>query len=212
MEITDLAKAYRIETERCVIRCYQPEDVVRLHDAIRVSADHLRPWLPFMAQEPKDLDARAAMIRQFRGKFDLGMDYVFGIFDKSEQNLVGSTGLHTRVGKNAREIGYWVHARYAGKGYTTEVVSALTRVGFVIEKLSRIEIRVDPRNVKSRRIPLKLGYTMEEIISDESFGEKRDLMIWTMSKIQFEHSPLRKTTLRAFDFQGKEIAMKEMAD
>ena len=43
-----LAKTYRIETERLVIRCYEPGDASKLHEAIIRSLDHLRPWLPWV--------------------------------------------------------------------------------------------------------------------------------------------------------------------
>ena len=55
-----LARTYRIETERLVIRCYEPDDAPKLHEAITRSLDHLRPWLPWVQQEPKPPEARAA--------------------------------------------------------------------------------------------------------------------------------------------------------
>src|SRR6187402_1267885 len=136
----ELARTYRIETERLIIRCYEPSDTMKLHEAIGSSADHLRPWLPWMQQEPKSPGARASLIRFFRGQFDLGLDYAFGIFDKEEKECIGSTGLHTRVGKNAREIGYCIGSKHIGKGFATEAVGALTKLGFTIEGLSRLEI------------------------------------------------------------------------
>ena len=38
---------YRIETERLVLRCYDPEDAPLLKDAVDRSLDHLRPWMPW---------------------------------------------------------------------------------------------------------------------------------------------------------------------
>lgn len=76
-----LAKAYRIETERLVIRCYQPKDGILLKNAIDESLDHLRPWMPWAHNEPEKLADKIARLRKYRGQFDLGVDYVYGMID-----------------------------------------------------------------------------------------------------------------------------------
>jgi len=201
----ELAKTYRIETERLVLRCYEPGDAPRLHEAITRSLDHLRPWLPWVQHEPKGPEARVDLIRMFRGQFDLGMDYAFGIFDKMEQEVIGSTGLHTRIGKNAREIGYWIGVDHIGKGYATEAVSALVRTGFAIENLARIEIRCAPDNTRSQHVPEKLGFQMEGIIKRTLSDNIVDTMIWAMSKKDYESNPVRHMRINAFDLTGRSL-------
>jgi hypothetical protein len=36
---------YRIETERLVVRCWEPRDAPLLKEAVDASLDHLRPWM-----------------------------------------------------------------------------------------------------------------------------------------------------------------------
>jgi RimJ/RimL family protein N-acetyltransferase len=201
----ELARTYRIQTERLVLRCYEPGDAPGLHQAITHSIDHLRPWLPWVQQEPKDLEARIALIRMFRGQFDLGLDYAFGIFDREEKEVIGSTGLHTRIGKNAREIGYWIGAGHIGKGYATEAVSALVRTAFDIEGLYRIEIRCAPENIRSQHVPEKLGFRMEGIIKRSLHDNIVDTMIWSLEKKEYEQSPICRTPIKAFDLVGRPI-------
>jgi RimJ/RimL family protein N-acetyltransferase len=203
----ELAKTYRIETERLVIRCYAPEDAPLLHEAITRSLDHLRPWLPWVQQEPKELRSRIGLIRMFRGQFDLGMDYAFGIFDRAEKELIGSTGLHTRIGKNDREIGYWIDIGHINQGYATEAVSALIRIGFDVEGLSRIEIRCTPENLRSQHVPEKLGFRMEGIIKRNLYENIVDTMIWVLERQDYELSPARHTPIRAFDLAGSPILL-----
>src|ERR1700759_1736093 len=148
----ELAKTYRIETERLLIRCYEPADALKMQSAITGSLEHLKPWVPWARQEPKELDWMVSFVRLFRGQFDLGQDAVYGIFDKGETELLGGTGLHNRIGKDAREIGYWINVNHVNKGYATEAVRALLRVAFSIERHHRLEIRCDPENAYSRRI------------------------------------------------------------
>jgi RimJ/RimL family protein N-acetyltransferase len=219
-----LAKTYRIETERLVIRCYEPGDALPLQNAVNASLEHLRPWMPWAREEPKGLESKVALIRLFRGQFDLGQDYVFGIFLKgaaagptagpstaalpgpsAATELIGSTGLHTRLGKDAREIGYWIHARHIGRGYATEVVSALMKVGFGIEGLNRIEIHCSPANLRSQRVPEKLGYRLEGTLRQ---GPAQEVMIWSMGRKEYEEeTTIKDGQVKAFDILGREIGV-----
>jgi RimJ/RimL family protein N-acetyltransferase len=201
----ELARTYRIETERLVLRCYTPEDAPQLHEAITRSIDHLRPWLPWVQQEPKEFEARIHLIRMFRGQFDLGLDYAFGIFDKKEKDIIGSTGLHTRIGKNAREIGYWIGVDHIGNGYATEAAGALVKVAFDIEGISRIEIRCAPENIRSQHVPEKLGFRMEGIIKRSLNDNIVDTMIWAMEKKDYGQTSITHMPIRAFDLSGRPI-------
>jgi len=204
----ELAKTYRIETARLVIRCYIPEDAAKLQTSINNSTQHLLPWIPWAQEEPQEIDWMAKFIRQFRGQFDLGQDSVFGIFDQEEKEIIGGTGLHNRVGKDAREIGYWINVDHIGKGYATEAVRALIKVGFEIEGLARIEIHCSPDNTRSYNIPHKLGFTHENTIKSHSTnreGQLQDLMNWTLSATTYATSPIRETQVKAFDFLDRPI-------
>jgi len=206
----ELAKTYRIETERLLIRCYEPGDARKMHLAITGSLDHLRPWVPWARQEPKEQEWMESFIRLFRGQFDLGQDAVYGIFDKKESELIGGTGLHNRIGKDAREIGYWINVKHTGRGFATEAVRALVKTGFEIERLSRVEIRCAPGNVPSRRIPKRLGFRHEMTLKAHATdvnGQPADTMVWALTRSDYESSPIRETALRAFDFMGREIAI-----
>src|SRR5262245_60995348 len=101
--------AYRVHTSRLVFRCWQPTDAPLLRTAIEASLEHLRPWLPWAQHEPEDLQATTARLRCCRGQFDLGHDFVYGIFSHDETQVLGGSGLHMRLGEGAREIGYWIH-------------------------------------------------------------------------------------------------------
>lgn len=203
-----LAKTYKIETERLTIRCYHPTDAILLKQSIDESIEHLLPWMPWAKNEPESLQTKIDRLRRYRGRFDLGEDYVFGIFNKDESHLIGSTGLHTRLGENAREIGYWINAQQIKKGYALETVKALTKVGFEIEELERIEIHCAPNNIGSQSIPKKMGYIHEATLKDRSIdsaGEKRDTMIWTMFKENYVKSTLKSFKLKAYDILDQPI-------
>src|SRR5215218_7105838 len=172
---------YRIVTERLIVRCWEPSDAALLKEAIDSSLEHLRPWIPWAAAEPQTLEEKVDLLRGFRGKFDLGQDFIYGIFDVAETEAVGGTGLHTRVGDEAFEIGYWIRASRAGEGLATEATAALTRVAVEVCGVDRVEIRTDPANERSRRIPRKLGFVEEATLRRRlHHPEPRDVVIYTM--------------------------------
>lgn len=204
-----LAKTYRIETERLIIRCYEPKDAQLLKDAIDVSLEHLLPWMPWAKNEPETVETKIKRLRQFRGQFDLGLDYTFGIFNKAENELIGSTGLHTRQDSDSREIGYWISAKYIRQGFATETVKALMKVGFEIEGLERIEIRCAPENIASQEIPRKLGFLHEGTLKNrttDTEGRARDVMIWTKFKTDYLQEDYPDPHFKAFDVINKRIA------
>ncbi|MEZ4358920.1 MAG: GNAT family protein [Kofleriaceae bacterium] len=208
MASPSLGPAYRIETQRLVVRCYQPPDAPLLKAAIDESLDELRPWMPWASEEPVALAKKVTLLRQFRGRFDLGEDFAYGAFDPTETDLIGSSGLHTRAGPDAREIGYWVHTAHTGRGYATEIAAALTRVGFEIDGVFRMEIHCDPRNVRSVAVARKLGYVHEATLRERvsrADGTRQDAMIWTMLAHDYASSPAASAKLRAFDACGTRV-------
>ena len=202
------AKTYKIETERLIIRCYMPEDAPLLKNSIDESLEHLIPWMPWAKQEPETVEKKMERLRRYRGEFDLGIDYVYGIFHKEEKIQIGSTGLHTRIGDDAREIGYWINAHYINQGYATETVKALIKVGFEIEDLQRIEIRCSPENIRSQRIPEKLGFMHEATLQRrnmDSDGNRGDVMIWTLFKEKYDKAAYENFHIKAYDVGGRMI-------
>ena len=200
--------AYRIHTSRLLIRCWDPADAVLLKDAIDASRDHLSPWMPWAQGDPEPLEPIIERLRTWRGKFDLDLDYVYGIFSSDESAVIGSTGLHTRVGPSALEIGYWIHSDHLRKGYATEITAALTKVAFEIHHVNRVEIHCDPKNIASAAIPEKLGYTLEATLKQrfkQSENEWRDAMIWTLFANQYPQSPSAHILIKTFDAFGRHI-------
>jgi RimJ/RimL family protein N-acetyltransferase len=199
--------AYRMETERLVVRCFSPEDAPKLKDAIDVSLDHLRAWMPWAKDDPEPVDAKVELLRRFRGDFDLGNAFLYGIFSADDSVLLGGTGLHPRIGPNALEIGYleigyWVRRDEIGKGLATEAVAAVVRVGFEVHKIGRIEIHCDPANVRSAAIPRKLGFTLDATLPRRAVrpdGSERDTMIWRLFATDYAASAASNARVAAFD-------------
>jgi RimJ/RimL family protein N-acetyltransferase len=208
MESWNKGPAYRIETERLVIRCYHPQDANLLAKSITESIEHLEPWMPWVHEEPEPIEVKINRLRKFRADFDLDENFVYGIFNKKETELIGGSGLHPRVGPFALEIGYWINVNHINKGFATENTSALTKVGFEIHNVKRMEIHCDPNNKASAAIPRKLGYKHDATLRKRNPNEKkelRDAMIWSLLKSEYKSSSLPEFPLKAYNAVGNQI-------
>jgi RimJ/RimL family protein N-acetyltransferase len=202
--------AYRIETPRLVLRCWEPDDAPLLKEAVDSSLEHLRPWMPWARYEPQSLDEKLQLAREFRGQFDLGEQYVYGIFEPDESRALGGSGLHPRGGEGSLEIGYWIRADSIGQGLATEVAAVLTRVGFEHVGLDRVDLSCDPENVRSAKIPRKLGFVEEGTLrrrlppkTDDA--PRRDQLMFSMLAEELAASPCMAFEYTAFDALAREL-------
>ena len=166
--------------------------------------------MPWAFDEPQPLDQKIELLRRFRGEFDLGQGFVYGVFSPDESEVVGGSGLHPRVGDGGLEIGYWISAAAAGRGYATELSAALTRVAFSLREIDRVHIHVDPENVASVRVPRKLGFveeaTLRRRLPPRRPGEqRRDRVTFTMLREELPRSPCAGARVRAFDAAGRDV-------
>lgn len=199
--------AYRIETRRLVVRCYQPSDARMLADSVSENVEHLKPWMPWAHAEPEPFENKVERVKRSRDLFDLGEDYVYGIFDPDETRLLGGTGLHTRIGDSQLEIGYWIHKDFTNQGLVTESTAALVKVAFEIIQIHRLEIHCDPGNLASASIPRKLGFTHEGTLRAKTpfLDRWSDSMIWGLLEQEYPHSPSRRAEIRVFDARGSQL-------
>jgi ribosomal-protein-alanine N-acetyltransferase len=58
-------------------------------------------------------------------------------------------------------LGYYVGAKFAGKGFMTEAIDLILRFAFKQLKLHRIEANVQPQNLSSLTVLRKNGFTKE---------------------------------------------------
>ena len=199
--------AYRIETNRLVLRCWQPEDAAMMQEAAAASKEHLLPFMPWAVNEPEPVESKIERIRTFRADFDRGEDFVYGVFSRDETRVLGGAGLHTRIGEEGLEIGYWIHKDFAGQGLATELSAALTKVAFELYFVQRMEIHCAIENLASAAVPRKLGYVHEATRRRLAFahGGKSDSMIWTLFADEYSNTLSASADIQAFDILGNKL-------
>lgn len=165
-----------------MLRRWAVDDADALAAAVLDSVHHLRPWMPWAADEPIDLDARRALLAQWDLDWAAGTDHVYGMW--RDAAVVGGCGLHARLRGNGLEIGYWVHAGHLRRGYATLAATALTSAAVDAARVDFVEIRHDKANVASGRVPAALGYTRlgEESRPRTAPAEIGTTVVWRMRR------------------------------
>ena len=195
---------YRILSSRLCLRCWEPGDAEALRVVSARNRDHFLPWLPWAVHDPQTTAEKASIIRGFRGSFDLGTAFIYGVFSADEAKLVAGVGLHPRSGTSCLEVGYWVDRDHLRCGLGTEVAALATRAGVEILKAERMEIRVQPDNAGSMEIPVRLGYHREGTLRRSTLnrGEFKDVVVFSMLPDEYQGTPSTDFEVEYFDFMG----------
>ncbi|HKS04702.1 MAG TPA: GNAT family protein [Gemmatimonadaceae bacterium] len=178
-----------IHTPRLVLRSWRPEDAPVLKDAIDSSLAELREWMPWAVNEPSPVGLMSDRLTTMQSKFANGEDWTYAVLSKESKRLVGGAGLHPRIGAGGLEIGYWIRTDSTGAGLATETAAALTAAAFEWPGIDRVEIRCDPRNLKSAAIPRHLGYSHTTTLKANTVtpqGAPRDTMVWTLTRAELD--------------------------
>jgi RimJ/RimL family protein N-acetyltransferase len=168
------------------VRHWREADAAALARAVQESLEQLRPWLPWVAGEPRSADERAELIRDWERARADGGDEMFGVFLDGE--VAGGCGLHRRIGDGGREIGYWVRADLTGRGIAAEASRRMCEIAFADTAVDRVEIHHDRANAASGRVPARLGFELAGEVhrAPESPGEDGVELVWRLTREAWE--------------------------
>jgi RimJ/RimL family protein N-acetyltransferase len=157
----------RIEEEAgaLVLRRWLPDDAPALGRAVAESAEHLRPWMAWIADEPLPVARRRAMIEKWGRDWADGGDVVLGAF--LDGRIAGGCGLHRRIGPHGLEIGYWTHSAFLRRGLATRVAALLTEAALALPAVTHVEIHHDKANLASAGVPRTLAFQWLGEAADE---------------------------------------------
>ena len=175
----------RVEGNEVLLRLWQVGDAAGLGEAVAESAEHLRPWMAWMADEPQTPEQRRAMLARWEAEWSAGGDAYYGIF--LDGAVIGSCGLHRRLGADVLEIGYWIHAAFVRRGFATEAARLLTDAALSIPEISAVEIHHDKANIASFGVPRRLGYRLVGEQRDEATapGDTGDECVWRIESSEW---------------------------
>ena len=155
-------------------------DIFRTIDRQR---EYLGRWLPFVETTIRLEDSRAFVSSVVDAPEDR-FEHVFSIRDTD--TFIGLVGFKDTDRQNKKtEIGYWLSEDRQGRGIVTRAVKRLCEFAFSELGMNRIQIKCAVGNEGSKRIPLRLGFTLEGVERDGellSGGVYTDLEIYSLLK------------------------------
>lgn len=182
----------RVEGDGVLLRRWRIDDSNALEQAIDESAEHLRPWMPWMARSPMPPEQRRAMLAEWEREWLDGGDVRFAVF--VEDQVAGSCGLHRRRGPDVLEIGYWIHPAFLRRGLATTAARLLTDAAFTVPGIARVEIRHDKANVASEGVPRRLGYEFAGEQASDQPAAPADVgvdYVWSVERDQWGRRRVR---------------------
>jgi ribosomal-protein-alanine N-acetyltransferase len=123
----------------------------------------LAPWEPIWPADDLTKLAFRRRLRRYQREIRHGTGYPYFVFSPDGETLVGGLTLAQiqRGVTQSAVIGYWMGARYAGKGLMTAAVRAVVGFAFETLHLNRLEAACLPKNAASIRLLEKVGFTRE---------------------------------------------------
>jgi RimJ/RimL family protein N-acetyltransferase len=160
---------------------FRGDEAPTLTRLVAQNRDHLRPWMPWASGEPGE-EAQGGFVTGSMADWAARTAFGFWIREEPSGDMVGCAGLHRRDGPTSVEIGYWVSAHRARRGYATASARALTSAAFGLPGITRVEIHCDVANAPSAGVPRRLGYRLDRIedVPLAAPGETGRQMVWTV--------------------------------
>lgn len=169
-----------VETPRLHVRPLQPDDTKEVSD---VFADkQTRRWLPF-PKEYGNIDPRAWCSEMAGERRDSGAGDHYGVVRREDDRLVGCLWTkRTDWVARVTEVAYAIAPDARGFGVAAEAVDALAFALIMEHGFHRIELRVAPGNVASKRVAEKAGFTYEGLLRDAAYvhSGRVDLQVWSL--------------------------------
>ena len=127
----------RVEAGQVILRRVQASDAGAIAAAVGASLDHLRPWMPWATAEAADRGNQLVRVAEADHNWESGLGYVYSVLTAEHGTLVGEIAMHRREGDRSVELGYWITAGQARRGYATLAAEAMTSVALTMPGIAR---------------------------------------------------------------------------
>lgn len=154
-----------LETRNIFVRLLEIQDAESVVSLELKNREFFQAFAALRREDFYTLEGQRGRIRTSRKRKELDEYYLFGIFLKDTQDLIGTLMLSEilRGALQSCYIGYFLDQVHNGKGLMTEAVKLAIDFAFDVLKLHRIEAGVMPHNIGSIRVLEKSGFIKEGI-------------------------------------------------
>lgn len=127
---------------------------------------------------PNTFEDHASFFQSISGKKE---EFIFGIFEKTSQQLIGSCGVYAINWKNSTcFVGISIGEEWQGKGFGTDAMRTLITFIFDYIAINKIKLQVFSFNGSAIRSYEKCGFTKEGVLRHElfRFGKFHDIVLF----------------------------------
>ncbi|WP_034592149.1 GNAT family N-acetyltransferase [Hamadaea tsunoensis] len=139
-------------------------------------------WLPFPS-EFGQIEGRAWCTELATERRDSGQGDHYGIVRREDGAFIGCLWTkRTDWASRVTEVSYAISSDMRGFGFAPEAVDALSLALVLEHGFQRIELRVAPGNLPSRRVAEKAGFIYEGLLRNAGFvhSGRVDLEVWSL--------------------------------
>lgn len=186
MRMTDTKAVFHLHLDEDIeLRALDEPDAGELFHLTELNRSHLRAWLPWV-DGTRTVHDTLTFIRTAKEQQRQGYGFQAGIWYRRE--LAGVIGFH-RIDWPRRRValGYWLGRRFEGKGIMTRACRVLVDHAFGEFGLERVEIRAATENLRSRGIPVRLGFRQEGVVrrAEWLYDHFVDHVVYALSREQW---------------------------
>jgi RimJ/RimL family protein N-acetyltransferase len=147
-------------TQRLLLRVFTPDD---LEPFIAMHSDpEVVRYVPYPPLTREKAEERLQAIAAMTAIDDEAQNLRFAVVLPETDELIGDVSMWSApTDRHQAEIGYVFNPRFHGRGYATEAVNELLRIGFDEAGLHRITANADARNAASIRVMERIGMRRE---------------------------------------------------
>ena len=160
---------FKSRGKRCQLLYISDSHSEGLYEIVSIERERLAMWLPWV-EEMKSIENERAFIKYAREKMERNELFMLTIC--VNQTPVGMIDIHNiDLQKHQAEIGYWISEKQLIKIIPSKF------------KIDKLLIYIDVENVKSKFIPISLGFKKESEISQFEFynGSYHDFEIYGLN-------------------------------
>ncbi|MBW5484783.1 GNAT family N-acetyltransferase [Streptomyces bambusae] len=157
-------------------------DLPEFFRVIEESLEHLRPWMPWVAEH--SLARTAEFLTSRWQRWEDGAEFTYAVVLDGAVVGLGALVRFDDTSDGAWEIGYWLHPAATGRGVATRAARALAEQAFRLPGTAYVEIVHDRANLASAAVPARLGFTEHARRPAERLapGETGEVQVWRLTR------------------------------